>query len=72
MRRDIFQASADPTRSTILGLLALRVMTPNALTEQFAFSGQAISKPINILTGCRLVIQVPSGRENFYHFDSKI
>lgn len=71
MRRDPFQAIADPTRRTILGLLAIHAMTPNALAEHFDASRQAISKHIKILTECQLVRQEQSGREIYYHFDSK-
>src|SRR5471030_1517585 len=70
MRRDIFQAIADPTRRAILGLLALHAMTPNALAEHFNSSRQAVSKHIQILTECSLVKQELSGREIFYHINS--
>jgi DNA-binding transcriptional ArsR family regulator len=52
MRRDIFQAIADPTRRAIIGLLALQAMTPNALAEHFNTTRQAVSKHIKILTEC--------------------
>jgi len=71
MRRDVFQAIADPTRRSILGLLALQDMTPNGLAEHFSASRQAISKHIKILTECQLVKQKQSGREIYYHFSSK-
>ncbi len=71
MRRDPFQAIADPTRRAILSLLALQAMTPNALAEQFDSSRQAISKHIRILTECQLVKQQQSGREIYYHFNAK-
>jgi DNA-binding transcriptional ArsR family regulator len=71
MRRDIFQAIADPTRRAILGLLALQAMTPNALAEHFDSSRQAVSKHIKILAECKLVKQEQSGREIFYHFNAK-
>ena len=69
MRRDVFQAIADPTRRAILGMIALQAMTPNALAEHFDTSRQAVSKHIKILTECQLVNQVQSGREIFYHFN---
>jgi DNA-binding transcriptional ArsR family regulator len=69
MRRDVFQAIADPTRRAILSLLALHVMTPNAIAEHFDSSRQAISKHIKILTECQLVNQQQSGREIHYHFN---
>lgn len=71
MRRDVFQAIADPTRRAILSLLALQAMTPNALAEHFDSSRQAISKHIKVLIECQLVKQEQSGRENYYHFNSK-
>ncbi len=71
MRRDVYQAIADPTRRMILTLLAAQAMTPNALAEQFDSSRQAISKHIKILTECQLVKQELSGREIYYHFNSK-
>ncbi len=69
MRRDVFQAIADPTRRAILSLIALQAMTPNALAEQFASSRQAVSKHIRILTECELVKQEQSGREIYYHLN---
>jgi DNA-binding transcriptional ArsR family regulator len=69
MRRDVFQAIADPTRRAILSLLALQAMTPNAIAEHFASTRQAVSKHIKILTECQLVKQKQSGREIYYHFN---
>ena len=69
MRRDVFQAIADPTRRAILGLIALQAMTPNALAEHFDTSRQAVSKHIKILSECRLVEQEINGREIYYHFN---
>jgi DNA-binding transcriptional ArsR family regulator len=71
MRRDVYQAIADPTRRAILSLLAIQAMTPNALADHFDSSRQAISKHIKILTECELVTQKQSGREIYYHFNSK-
>lgn len=71
MRRDIFQAIADPTRRAILALLALQAMTPNALAEHFNSSRQAVSKHIKILTECEVVKQQQTGREIYYHFNAK-
>jgi DNA-binding transcriptional ArsR family regulator len=71
MRRDVFQAIADPTRRAILTLLAMHAMTPNALAEHFPSSRQAVSKHIKILTECQLVKQTQSGREIYYHFNPK-
>lgn len=71
MRRDVFQAIADPTRRAILSLIALQAMTPNALAEHFHSSRQAVSNHIKILTECQLVKQEQSGREIYYHFNPK-
>jgi len=71
IRRDIFQAIADPTRRAILTLLALQAMTPNAIAEHFDSSRQAISKHIQILTECELLHQAQTGREIYYHFNAK-
>ena len=69
LRRDVFQAIADPTRRAILSLLALQAMTPNAIAEHFDSTRQAVSKHIKILTECQLVKQEQSGREIYYHFN---
>lgn len=69
MRRDVFQAIADPTRRAILVLIATQAMTPNALAEKFDSSRQAVSKHIKILTECNLVKAQQTGREIFYHFN---
>lgn len=66
MRRDIFQAIADPTRRAIITLIAVNAMTPNAIAEHFDSSRQAISKHLHILTECQLVKQEHRGREIFY------
>jgi DNA-binding transcriptional ArsR family regulator len=71
MRRDVFQAIADPTRRAILGLVALQAMTPNALAEHFDSSRQAVSKHVKILTECKLVKQELNGREIYYHISPK-
>jgi DNA-binding transcriptional ArsR family regulator len=71
MRRDVFQAIADPTRRAILSLIALHAMTPNALAEHFDSSRQAVSKHIQILTECKLVKQELNGREIYYHINPK-
>jgi DNA-binding transcriptional ArsR family regulator len=69
MRRDVFQAIADPTRRAIIALLAFQTMTPNAIAEHFDSSRQAISKHIKILTECELLKQEQNGREMHYHFN---
>jgi len=66
MRRDIFQAIADPTRRAIIGLIALQAMTPNAIAENFNTTRQAVSKHLRILTECELVKQEYTGREIYY------
>jgi DNA-binding transcriptional ArsR family regulator len=68
-RRDIFQAIADPTRRTILSLVALQAMTAGAIANSFDSSRQTISKHIQILTECQLLKQELSGREIYYHFN---
>ena len=69
MRRDIFQAIADPTRRAIIALIAMQAMTPNALAEHFDTSRQAVSKHLRILTECELVTQEHQGREIFYRLE---
>lgn len=71
MRRDVFQAIADPTRRAIIALIALQAMTPNALAEHFHSSRQAVSKHLRILTECRILRQEQVGREIRYHFNPK-
>ena len=71
MRRDVFQAIADPTRRAILGLIALQAMTPNTLAEHFDSTRQAVSKHLKILAECQLIRQEQSGREIYYHFNPK-
>ena len=71
MRRDIFQAIADPTRRAILGLIALHAMTPNAIAEHFDSTRQAVSKHIKILVECQLLEQRQQGREIYYQFNPK-
>ena len=69
MRRDVFQAIADPTRRAILALMALQPLTPNAVAEQFNSSRQAVSKHLQVLVECRLLRQMQSGREIYYYLD---
>ena len=69
MRRDIFQAIADPTRRAIIALIAMQAMTPNALAEHFHTSRQAVSKHLRILTECELVTQEQKGREIYYSLE---
>ena len=69
MRRDIFQAVADPTRRAIIALIALQAMTPNAIAEHFDTTRQAISKHLKVLTECELVKQEHQGREIYYQLE---
>jgi DNA-binding transcriptional ArsR family regulator len=71
LRRDVFQAIADPTRRAIITLVALHAMTPTAIAEKFDSSRQTISKHIQILTECELLGQEQSGREIYYHLNPK-
>lgn len=66
MRRDIFQAIADPTRRAIITLIAFQAMTPNALAEHFDTTRQAVSKHLKILNECELIRQEQQGREIYY------
>ncbi len=65
MRRDVFQAIADPNRRAILSLLAGQRMTLNRVAEKFAISRPAVSKHIRILKECGLVVIIPQGRERY-------
>ncbi|UGU16159.1 metalloregulator ArsR/SmtB family transcription factor [Sinomicrobium kalidii] len=65
MRRDVFQAIADPNRRAIINLLANRKLTVNQIADNFEVSRPAISKHIKILTECGLVIIQPQGRERY-------
>jgi DNA-binding transcriptional ArsR family regulator len=69
MRRDIFQAIADPTRRAIIILLALQAMTPNAIADNFHTTRQSVSKHLRILTECELVKQEQQGREIYYSLE---
>jgi DNA-binding transcriptional ArsR family regulator len=66
MRRDVFQAIADPTRREIISLIARQSLTPNVVADSFNMSRQAISKHIKILTECGLLELNIKGRE--YHY----
>ncbi len=69
MRRDIFQAIADPTRRAIIALIALQAMTPNTIAENFNTTRQAVSKHLRILTECQIVKQEQQGREIYYSLE---
>jgi len=70
LRRDVFQAIADPTRRMIITLVALQAMTPGAIAAKFNSSRQTISKHIQILTECELLEQEQSGREIYYYLNA--
>jgi DNA-binding transcriptional ArsR family regulator len=69
MRRDIFQAIADPTRRAIIALIALQAMTPNSIADNFNTSRQSVSKHLRVLTECELVKQEQQGREIYYSLE---
>ena len=69
IRRDVFQAIADPTRRAIIALIALQAMTPNAIAEHFETTRQAVSKHLRVLTECELVRQEQKGREIYYSLE---
>ena len=69
MRRDVFQAIADPTRRAIILLIAVQAMTPNAIAEHFDTTRQAVSKHLRVLAECQLVKQKQSGREIYYQLN---
>ncbi|OIV41235.1 ArsR/SmtB family transcription factor [Flavobacterium johnsoniae] len=66
MKRDVFQAIADPTRRAILVLISANALTPNAIAEQFNTTRQAVSKHIKILNECELLDEKKVGREIYY------
>lgn len=66
MRRDIFQAIADPTRRAILVLIAVQAMTPNAIAEHFDITRQSISRHLRVLSECDLLAEKHEGREIYY------
>jgi DNA-binding transcriptional ArsR family regulator len=65
MRRDVFQAIADPTRRAILGLLAMQTLTLNAVAENFEISRPAISRHVKVLEECGLIEIKQQGRERY-------
>lgn len=69
MRRDIFQAIADPTRRAIIALIAMQAMTPNVIADNFSTTRQSVSKHLRILTECQLVKHEQKGREIYYSLD---
>ena len=69
LRRDVFQAISDPTRRTILLLLAAQSLTVGAITANFDSARPTVSKHLQILTECELITQEKVGREIYYHFN---
>lgn len=69
LRRDVFQAIADPTRRAILLLLASQSMTAGAIAANFDTARPTVSKHLQILTECELLKQEQQGREVYYHFN---
>lgn len=70
LRRDAFQAIADPTRRAILLLLATQAMTAGAIAANFDTARPTVSKHLQILTGCGLLKQEQNGREIYYHINA--
>jgi DNA-binding transcriptional ArsR family regulator len=71
MRRDVFQAIADPTRRRIIGLLANNPLNLNAVAEKFDISRPAVSKHVRILTECGLIEIRQTGRERYCYTNLK-
>lgn len=69
LRRDVFQAIADPTRRTILVLVASQSMTAGAIASNFDTARPTVSKHIQILSECELLKQEQNGREMIYHLN---
>jgi len=71
LRRDVFQAIADPTRRAILILVAAQSMTAGAIASNFDTARPTVSKHLQILTECELLEQAQNGREIYYHINAK-
>jgi DNA-binding transcriptional ArsR family regulator len=71
LRRDVFQALADPTRRAILLLVATQTMTAGAIAANFDTARPTVSKHLQILTECELLKQEQSGREVYYQINAK-
>ncbi len=71
LRRDVFQAIADPTRRAILLLVATQSMTAGAIAANFDTARPTVSKHLQILTECELLEQEQNGREMYYHLNPK-
>ena len=70
LRRDVFQAIADPTRRAILLLVASQSMTAGAIASNFDTARPTVSKHLQILTQCQLLEQEQKGREIYYHINA--
>ena len=71
LRRDVFQAIADPTRRAILLLLASQSLTAGTIASNFNTARPTVSKHLQILTECALLKQEQNGREVYYHINAK-
>ncbi|RYG29714.1 MAG: ArsR family transcriptional regulator [Chitinophagaceae bacterium] len=71
LRRDVFQAIADPTRRAILLLVASQSMTAGAIAANFDTARPTVSKHLQILMECELLQQEQTGREMYYHLNPK-
>jgi DNA-binding transcriptional ArsR family regulator len=69
LRRDVFQAIADPTRRAILLLLTAQSMTAGTIASNFDTARPTVSKHLQILTECELLKQEQNGREIYYHLN---
>ena len=71
LRRDVFQAIADPTRRAILLLLASQSMTAGAIAANFDTARPTVSRHLQVLTECELLQQQQNGREVHYHLNAR-
>ena len=71
LRRDVFQAIADPTRRAILVLLATQTLTAGAIAANFGTARPTVSKHLQILTECELLAKEQAGREIYYRMNPK-
>ena len=69
LRRDVFQAIADPTRRAILLLVAAQSMSAGAIAANFDTARPTVSKHLHILTECELLEAEQAGREIYYHLN---
>ena len=70
LRRDVFQAIADPTRRAILMLVASQSLTAGAISANFDTARPTVSKHLQILTECKLLEKAQHGREIYYHLNA--